>query len=184
MIDSNPSEIKPTKQPDTDKPKFIDLITPLAEVKELLRQIVATMPAQKEYLEMQKALSEVAELLKKSSDTDAMLRRMDAEWRVVTTRFIQSLEETQKEKLEFRKIYTEVLGKEMRLITEIRDEVHKNDERLLKQVMSMAGHLANIPTLSWRERAKQYGVQLGITLVLLSAVVGVYHLAGFVVRLF
>ncbi|MBS3938714.1 MAG: hypothetical protein KGZ50_09115 [Peptococcaceae bacterium] len=48
----------------------------------------------------------------------------------------------------------------------------------------MAGHLATIPNLTWRERVMQYGAQLGITLVLLAIVVGAYHLVSFVGRLF
>jgi len=184
LIDVNTSVTEPTRRPETDKTKYIDLKKELSEVRDLLRETISAAPPPDQLAEMQQALGEVKALLQAQVSTEALLQEINVEWRAVTNRVIQNLEDAKKERLDFMKIYMEVLEKEMRLLVGIREEVHKSDERLLKQVVDMAGRLADIPRLTWRERVKQYGVQLGITIVLLATIIGAYHLVAFVGRLF
>ncbi|MBS3949567.1 MAG: hypothetical protein KGZ53_02725 [Peptococcaceae bacterium] len=184
MIDVNTSVTEPTRRPDTDKTKYIDLKKELSDVQALLREMISAAPPPKECAEMWKVLGEVKALLQAQGSTETLLREINVEWRAVTNRVIQNIEDGKKERLDFKTTYTDVLGKEMHLLAGIRDTVRHNDERLLQQVVNMAGHLADIPNLSWRERAKQYGVQLGVTVVLLATIVGAYHVVVFVGRLF
>ncbi|MBT9156962.1 MAG: hypothetical protein DDT37_01959 [Firmicutes bacterium] len=184
MIDANTSAAELARRPDADKTKYIDLKKELSDVQALLREMISAAPPPKEYAEMRKILGEVKTLLQAQGDTKSLLQEINVEWKAVTNRVIQNLEDGKKERLDFKTTYTDFLGKEIHLLAGIRDTVRQNDERLLQQVVNMAGYLADIPSLTWWERSKQHAAQLGITLILLATILGAYHLVVFVGRLF
>jgi hypothetical protein len=162
----------------------VDLKAELTEVKELLRAVLEVVPVQREFVELKDRLGGEREAIVKLEAVERFVREMHTDWQAATNRVIQSFAETRQEKVEFARIYTEVLGKEMQLIADIRQGMLANDERFLRGVAALAGRIERIETPSWSERAKQYGVQVAITVGILAMILGVYHLVWLVVRFF
>ena len=102
----------------------------------------------------------------------------------MTNRVFQSLEDAKKEKVEFKAAYTTVMEKELRVIEAVKQDICMNEQRFLDTIVEMSGHLANIRAPNWSDRAKQYGLQLLITLGLMVTILGVYYLAVLLVRFF
>ena len=177
------SEVGVTKR-SADTTKYVDLKAELTEVKELLRAVLEVVPVQREFVELKDRLGGEREATVKLEAIERFVREMHTDWQAATNRVIQSFAEARQEKVEFARIYTEVLGKEMQLIADIRQGMLANDERFLRGVAALAGRIERIETPSWSERAKQYGVQVAITVGMLAMIIGVYHLAWLVVRFF
>ncbi|MBS3937220.1 MAG: hypothetical protein KGZ50_01435 [Peptococcaceae bacterium] len=110
MIDTKTSITEPAKWPDTDKTKYIDLKKELSEVQVLLRETLSAVPPPKEYAEMRQVLAEVKALLQAQGGTEALLREINVEWKAVTNRVIQNIEDGKKERLDFKGTYTDFLG--------------------------------------------------------------------------
>lgn len=168
----------------TKHQQYVDLKKELQETKDLLLTVISSVPVQKEYVHLAERFTHVKQMFEKQAEIESLLRQMNVEWQAATNRMVHSLEVAKQEKLEFKGIYTAVLEKEMRLIAAIKEDIAINEERFLRGLVEMAGHLTSIRAPSWSDRAKQYGLQLLITVGILAMIVGVYHLAGLVVRLF
>jgi len=172
------------KRANTDTSKYVDFKQELSDVRELLRKMVESPPMQEEYAALRERLLEVILLLQAQAETKALLRGLDVEWKAVTNRVFQSLEDAKKEKVEFKVAYTTVMEKELRIIEAVKQDICMNEQRFLDTIVEMSGHLANIRAPNWPDRAKQYGLQLLITLGLMVTILGVYYLAVLVVRFF
>lgn len=171
-------------RPSGDTGKYVDLKRELSDLRDLMQQVLDTVPIQKEYVALRETLAEVAVLLQAQTETKALLRQLDVEWKAVTNRVFQSLEEAKKEKVEFKAAYVAVMEKELRLIEAVKQDICINEERFLHTIVEMSGHLTTIRAPSWSDRAKQYGLQLIISLGLMVTILGVYYLATLVVRFF
>ena len=176
--------LSPTKRTNVDTSKYVDFKQELSDVRDLLRKMVESPPMQEEYAALRERLLEVMLLLQAQAETKALLRQLDVEWKAVTNRVFQNLEDAKKEKVEFKAAYVAVMEKELRLIEAVKQDICMNEERFLHTIVEMSGHLTTIRAPSWSDRAKQYGLQLLISLGLMVTILGVYYLATLVVRFF
>ncbi|MBS3950822.1 MAG: hypothetical protein KGZ53_09225, partial [Peptococcaceae bacterium] len=108
--------LSPTKRTNVDTSKYVDFKQELSDVRDLLRKMVESPPMQEEYAALRERLLEVMLLLQAQAETKALLRQLDVEWKAVTNRVFQNLEDAKKEKVEFKAAYVAVMEKELRLI--------------------------------------------------------------------
>src|SRR5665648_531115 len=85
------------------------------------------------------------------------------------------------EKLE--KVNYQKLERASEIINEEARKTQESNSKIIREVMDLAHQVKTIPNPNWKERAKQYGTQLLITVGLATVILGVFRLVIFLMTL-
>src|SRR5665648_486695 len=85
------------------------------------------------------------------------------------------------EKLE--KVNYQKMERDSEIINEEARKTQESNSKIIREVMDLAHQVKTIPNPNWKERAKQYGTQLLITVGLATVILGVFRLVIFLMTL-
>ena len=77
---------------------------------------------------------------------------------------------------ELQQLNYQKLEKASEIINEEAKKSHETNSKIIREVMELAHQIKTIPNPNWKERAKQYGTQLLITVGLATVILGAFRL--------
>ena len=97
---------------------------------------------------------------------------------------INALVTTLNKKLEeFQQLNYQKLEKASQIINEEAKKSQETNSKIIREIMDLAHQVKTIPNPNWKERAKQYAIQLLITAGLATLLLGVFRLVTLLMTL-